>query len=87
MRLGKIAHQHQNNAHNHTTPERPAQSCAIHFAARCSQPLSTNQTPHPTTKVERQTDSPARPCHQDQTTPTGFPERTKRARACCLKAQ
>jgi hypothetical protein len=21
MRLGKIAHQHQNNAHNHTTPK------------------------------------------------------------------
>jgi len=79
MRLGKIAHQ---------TPKNPPPSQGVRtFAARCSQPLSTNQTPHPTTKVERQPDSPARPCHQDQTTPTGFPERTKRARACCLKAQ
>jgi hypothetical protein len=26
--------------------------------ARCSQPLSTNQTPHPTTKVERQHATP-----------------------------
>ena len=25
-----------------------------HLRARCSQPLSTNQTPHPTTKVEQQ---------------------------------
>ncbi len=33
---------------------RPARSCAHTFlAARCSQPLSTNQTPHPTTKMER----------------------------------
>ena len=31
MRLGKIAHQQQNNAHNHTTPEGPAQSCAHTF--------------------------------------------------------
>jgi hypothetical protein len=33
MRLGKIAHQQRNNAHNHTTPEGPAQSCAHTF--RC----------------------------------------------------
>ena len=37
------------STHQHTTthPERPA---ATHSRARCSQPLSTNQTPHPTTK-------------------------------------
>ena len=29
--------------------------------ARCSQPLSTNQTPHPTTKMERQTDTHHQP--------------------------
>ena len=40
----KIAHQQQTR--------RPA--------ARCSQPLSTNQTPHPTTKMERQQEPPQR---------------------------
>jgi hypothetical protein len=58
MRLGKIAHQQQNNTHDHTTPRRGRPNHArTHFAARCSQPLSTNQTPHPTTKAERQPDS------------------------------
>lgn len=45
--------------------------------ARCSQPLSTNQTPHPTTKDGATTIRP----HQRGAT------RTNRARACCLKAQ
>src|SRR5690348_16085571 len=33
------------------TPERPATTL---LRARCSQPLSTNQTPHPTTKAGQQ---------------------------------
>jgi hypothetical protein len=37
------------NATNHHNPKRAAA-----FTARCSQPLSTNQTPHPTTKAGRQ---------------------------------
>ena len=41
-------------------------------SARCSQPLSTNQTPHPTTKAGRQ--------HAPRTSRPGL-------RACCLKAQ
>ena len=45
MRLGKIAHQHQKT--------HPPPKGVNTFAARCSQPLSTNQTPHPTTKAER----------------------------------
>ena len=40
--FGKIAHPHTNTP----PPERGRTSCC----ARCSQPLSTNQTPHPTTK-------------------------------------
>ena len=54
----EIAHQHnKKHAHNPTHPTKgPARSCAHTFlAARCSQPLSTNQTPHPTTKMERHT--------------------------------
>jgi hypothetical protein len=43
------------NATNHHNPKRAAA-----FTARCSQPLSTNQTPHPTTKAGRQ------PPHPDQ---------------------
>jgi hypothetical protein len=42
-------------------PHRPRKAGTImraHSAARCSQPLSTNQTPHPTTKVERQHANP-----------------------------
>ena len=31
-----------------------------HLAARCSQPLSTNQTPHPTTKAGQQQPTPPR---------------------------
>ncbi len=40
------------NTHNKTFPNRNPER--ILLRARCSQPLSTNQTPHPTTKVERQ---------------------------------
>jgi hypothetical protein len=36
-----------------TTPT-PYGSRRKHLCARCSQPLSTNQTPHPTTKVRQQ---------------------------------
>src|ERR1700748_2451490 len=42
---------------------------------RCSQPLSTNQTPHPTTKMERQ--------HRCPPTSTGR-QTTPR---CCLRTQ
>src|ERR1700760_2616225 len=40
---------------------------------RCSQPLSTNQTPHPTTKMERQ--------HRPRS------QRTKDNTRCCLRTQ
>ena len=36
------------NTHNKTFPNRNPEK--ISLRARCSQPLSTNQTPHPTTK-------------------------------------
>lgn len=41
--------------------------------SRCSQPLSTNQTPHPTTKAGRQPNQPPPP-GEGNTTP-GFPQR------------
>ena len=40
--------------------------------ARCSQPLSTNQTPHPTTKTRG--DNQSNPHHGDHP-PSGFPQR------------
>jgi len=43
----KIAHQQTNKPTTETCGEHT-------LAARCSQPLSTNQTPHPTTKARRQ---------------------------------
>ena len=46
----KIAH--RTHTDTHATPtRRPAPH---HLRARCSQPLSTNQTPHPTTKAGQQ---------------------------------
>ena len=71
MRLGKIAHQHQNNAHNHTAPKGRHDHARTHFAARCSQPLSTNQTPHPTTKWSDNTPHPAPGATPPPVPPTG----------------
>ena len=55
------------------THENP---CARTFAARCSQPLSTNQTPHPTTKTRG--DNQTNPRHGDRTT-SGFPQSGRRS--------
>ena len=68
----------QNMRQNYTTTNNTSHQQATphgqHMCARCSQPLSTNQTPHPTTKMERQ---PAYP---------RFPTRDEEPRACCLKS-
>ena len=64
-----------------TTPQG-----ATAFTARCSQPLSTNQTPHPTTKAGQQQPTPQRgatPTHHTQwrreRLPTsGFPHSGRR---------
>ena len=54
---------HINNKTTPTTTPPPEGAGPImrahNFAARCSQPLSTNQTPHPTTKAERQHTTPS----------------------------
>jgi hypothetical protein len=73
------------HTNQHQPPKRgPApHSCVLD--ARNHYPQIKHHTPPP--KWSDTQTRPARPCHQDQTTPTGFPERTKRARACCLKAQ
>lgn len=44
----EIAHQ------THTTTPQPLNETRVFLYARCSQPLSTNQTPHPTTKAGQQ---------------------------------
>ena len=59
--------------------------------ARCSQPLSTNQTPHPTTKrgdnIHTHHWAPPPPKRQVNHRPR-FPRKGEEAtRACCLKAQ
>ena len=51
MRLGKIAHQHTQTS---AGPKADAYLARV----RCSQPLSTNQTPHPTTKWSDNTPHP-----------------------------
>jgi hypothetical protein len=58
--------------------------------ARCSQPLSTNQTPHPTTKAGRQQPHPKKPGRRPRKGDhhPRFPRKGEEAmRACCLKAQ
>src|SRR5699024_1484301 len=55
---------------NHPHPEKP-RNMSTRSSLGCSQPLSTTQTPHPTTKTRRQ------PTH-----PTN-----KGPRACCLRTQ
>ena len=44
-------------AHQHTKRRPPPKRSSHHLRARCSQPLSTNQTPHPTTNSEATTKS------------------------------
>ena len=63
----EIAHQ------THTTNHHPTKGGSP-LRARCSQPLSTNQTPHPTTKDGATTRLPPH---------TGAREK----RACCLRTQ
>jgi hypothetical protein len=50
---------HQKNCTStHTEKPPPKHGSSHSMRARCSQPLSTNQTPHPTTKVRRQQPTP-----------------------------
>lgn len=44
----------RNCTSTHKPRQPPYGNRRQHLRARCSQPLSTNQTPHPTTKVEQQ---------------------------------
>ena len=50
--IRKIAHQTHKQTHHRKT------AVSTRLLPRCSQPLSTNQTPHPTTKVRRQHANP-----------------------------
>jgi hypothetical protein len=59
--------------------------------ARCSQPLSTNQTPHPTTKRgdnnHTQTKPRRHPRKGDHRFRFPIEQGKEATRACCLKAQ
>lgn len=75
LRTKPIENKNQNctSTHKNATPtRRPAPHI---LRARCSQPLSTNQTPHPTTKTGEAT--------------TRLPPHTgaREQRACCLRTQ
>jgi hypothetical protein len=50
----------QNCIITHTNNTHPQKESRRHSYARCSQPLSTNQTPHPTTKAGQQQPTPNR---------------------------
>src|SRR6476660_5866128 len=55
--LTHLQHKNQFQKKNCTsthTENPPPQRAVTTMRARCSQPLSTNQTPHPTTKARRQ---------------------------------
>ena len=54
----EIAHQQANNNSHPPHPKRKGAGNRHLLDARCSQPLSTNQTPHPTTKDGRQPTDP-----------------------------
>jgi len=56
MRPYTLTHTTRKNSHCTTPQHTPPQTRAC--AARCSQPLSTNQTPHPTTKDGATTTQP-----------------------------
>ena len=54
-----IENKNQNCTSTHTKPAPPTKSETTRSArVRCSQPLSTNQTPHPTTKTGEATTTP-----------------------------
>ena len=89
----------ENNNHNHPRPHptpkkrQHAPTAPGSLLARCSQPLSTNQTPHPTTKAGQQQEPrtpkkpgkyPENPEAQGRRPPL---QRGTDPRACCLKAQ
>ena len=69
---------HNRNTYTHDRSRRRHISARI----RCSQPLSTNQTPHPTTKTGEATTTPT---PQPGCLPP--PSRSRSERACCLRTQ
>ena len=78
--LKHLATQNQLSKRNCTsTPNNTPSRNRRRPCARCSQPPSTNQTPHPTTKAGATTTTP-NPQVQ------GAPLPKEEARACCLKA-
>jgi hypothetical protein len=73
------------------TPTTPDPKAGDHSHARCSQPLSTNQTPHPTTKRgdnnHTQTKPRRHPRKGDHRFRFPIEQGKEATRACCLKAQ
>ncbi len=79
----KFALQPNNNPHQHPhPPQKEGETRPRKPSFRCSQPLSTNQTPHPTTKAGQQPEPPKK------TPRAGTPPHSGRdPRACCLRTQ
>ena len=72
--LGRIR-----NCISDTQKHHPPKRETAPLASRCSQPLSTNQTPHPTTKAGQQQPPPHRERpHQRGTSTSGFPHSGRR---------
>ena len=86
-----IKHTQQHPNHK-PTPQPKSQDkppAGVFLRARCSQPLSTNQTPHPTTKAGRQQQPLTSRSQRPSKLTAGDPLHVWRGsrRACCLKAQ
>lgn len=79
-----IENKNQNCTSTHTeqATQKPKPPGTNSARIRCSQPLSTNQTPHPTTKTGEATTTPTTPNGMMSPTPKGGSER-----ACCLRTQ
>ncbi len=79
--LNQFSEESKKIASPHNKPPNPTpKGTARRFTARCSQPLSTNQTPHPTTKAGQQHTNPqpwGRPKPRVRPT-SGFPHSGRR---------
>lgn len=71
-----------------STPTHRQEAPPAASTHRCSQPLSTNQTPHPTTKAGQQPEPPHHHHTQQRWSRAGtHPHSGMSPRACCLRTQ
>lgn len=72
-----LTNEHQHRSPTPPPPQRRQEHHRQASAFRCSQPLSTNQTPHPTTKAGQQPEPPttSQPTSTDPREPAPTPQR------------